>query len=113
MGVRSWYIRRKFNKAIEPYDTERERNEIMETQIKRGMPEWMASGLSVLLGVIISALQTTDVSLLFTDPKAFGKMLLIAIVSRLLMQLQKPGTIVVEKKDLTTGEIVKTETVTK
>jgi len=85
-----------FKKATKDVDTKEEREIMTDVVIKKGMPEWLASSLALLLGIVLEVMHTLDVSVLFSDPVSFGKVLLSAVVARLLMQLQKPGS--VEKK---------------
>lgn len=113
------YVKTKFlkdarDKILAPIDTKEERDKMVaEVVTKKGLPEWAASGLSLVLAVLLEAMQSVDVSLILTDPKTFGKVLLSAVAARLLMQLQKPGTVVTEHKDAKGNVLKKEEVVNK
>lgn len=61
--------------------------------ISHGMAEWAASTWSFLLGCFIAYLSVpgTDISQLWTNPKAFGLALVAFVIARLQMQFLRPG----------------------
>jgi len=85
-----------FKKATKDIDTKEEREVMADVVVKKGMPEWLASSLALLIGIVLEVMHTMDISMLFSDPIAFGKVLLSAVLARILMQIQRPNS--VEKK---------------
>lgn len=83
------------NTMAEKLDTPLEQGQLVTGVVKRGIPPYLAWAFATLLGVVFEALQTADISLLFSDPKSLLKMIAIAALSKLLMRMQKPGSTVV------------------
>lgn len=83
------------NNMAEKLDTPEEQTQLVTGTIKKGIPPSIAWAFAIFLGVVLEALQTADLSLLFSDPKSLGKMLAIAVLSKLLMRMQQPGSTVV------------------
>lgn len=94
--IKAKLFKRWFSKATEKIDTIEERKVMTDEVVKKGMPEWAASGLALLIGIILESMHTLDITVLFSDPVSFGKMLLSAVLARVLLQLQTPNT---DKKD--------------
>src|SRR6187549_3177992 len=84
-------IRIGINTMAAEIDTPEEQQKIVTGIVRKGIPPFIAWALSLLIGVIAETLQTADISLLFTEPKTFGKIFLWMVLSKLLMKMPQPG----------------------
>lgn len=94
MGLKAWLVKKEIGRVLAPYDTKEEMDKIMEEQVQKGIPPWLANIGAVVLSAVVITLQTSDINLAMTDPKTYLKWLVVAVITRLLAQMQPPGTVV-------------------
>lgn len=85
--IKAAFIRRDINRALEPIDTEEERNQMADEQVKKGVPPWLATVGAAAVGFLVAAVQDVANGGNFADLVANPKKLVTALVAAILIRV--------------------------